>query len=122
MCNYCNATARLIIRLDRQKRLRFAPLQSDAARALLARFDVVETELDSVILVADGNVYRRSAASLNIAWALGGIWRVLYVFVLVPAPIRDWIYNLVAANRYRFLGKRDVCMTPTPDIRDRFLS
>jgi predicted DCC family thiol-disulfide oxidoreductase YuxK len=101
---------------------KFTPMQSDAGQALIDKFGIDQTETDSIILVEDDKAYAYSTAALRIARKLDGLWRWLYVFRFVPAPIRDFFYRLFAKYRYRLFGKTDVCIIPTPEIRQRFLT
>lgn len=120
VCNFCNGSVNFIIRNDPDKRFRFAPLQSEVGQQLRAKFDIGE-DVDSIILVEDEQAFMHSTAALHIARGLGGIWSIGYVFILIPAFIRDWFYKLFAKYRYKLFGKRDVCMMPTADVRGRFL-
>lgn len=120
VCNFCNGSVNFIIRNDPDKRFRFAPLQSEVGQQLRAKFDIGE-DVDSIILVEDDQAFMHSTAALHIARGLGGIWSLGYVFILIPAFIRDWFYKLFARYRYKLFGKRDVCMMPTADVRGRFL-
>lgn len=119
VCNLCTGSVKFIIRRDPRGRFRFAALQSDAAARLLGGEGA---RPDSIALVESGRVYWKSAAALRIARRLGALWPVLYVFVVVPRPVRDWVYDCVARNRYRWFGKQDSCMVPTAELRARFLS
>lgn len=121
VCNLCNGTVDFIIDRDPQARFRFAALQSDSARPLLARCGLPAQFLDNIVLVEDGACYLRSAAALRIARGLRFPWPLLYAFVLVPRPLRDAVYDWVARNRYRWFGKRASCRMPTPALRARFL-
>ncbi len=76
---------------------------------------------DSFVLVEDGRVFTRSEAALRIARRLGVPWSLAYPLMVVPRPFRDWAYDVVARNRYRWFGKRETCRVPTPDLRRRFL-
>jgi predicted DCC family thiol-disulfide oxidoreductase YuxK len=125
VCGFCNKSVQMILDRDRRGTLRFAPLQSDFGQAILARHPEL-VGVDSVVFVErDGrgreSVYVRSDASLRIASYLGGFWRIFLAARLVPAPLRDYLYNLVARNRYRFFGKYDTCMLPPPEVRSRFI-
>jgi predicted DCC family thiol-disulfide oxidoreductase YuxK len=117
VCNLCNATVRFILVRDRTGRFRFASLQSEAARRLLGG----DPPAESMILLEEGKSYTRSTAALRIARGLRFPWPILYAFMAVPAPIRDLIYNWVARHRYRWFGKRETCMVPTAEFRERFI-
>ena len=121
VCNLCNGFVTFVIARDPAGRFQFGPLQSPAAQRLLGSIDSHDASLDSVVLVENGRVWTRSAAALRIARGLSFPWPLAYVFIVIPRPLRDWIYNLVARNRYRWFGKRDVCMVPTPELRARFI-
>ena len=124
VCNLCNASVQWVIERDKEGRFDFAPLQSDAARRELAKLmDVkeIDTLPDSIVLLDSDGVHVRSTAALRILRELGSWYMLLRLGVVLPRPIRDAVYNLVARNRYRWFGRRDVCMTPTPDIAARFL-
>ena len=105
-----------IIRRDPEARFRFAPLQSSTGRQLAG-----DIRSDSIVVVADGRKYTRSRAALEIARRLPFPWRLLYALIAIPPFLRDRMYDLIARNRYRWFGRRDVCMTPTPELRSRFL-
>ena len=117
VCNLCNGAVRFILARDPAARFRFASLQSDAARRLLGDGGPAET----IVLLDAGKTYVKSTAALRIARGLRFPWPLLYAFVAVPRPVRDLIYDWVARHRYRWFGKRDTCMLPTPELRERFL-
>lgn len=121
VCNFCNGAVNFIIRHDNAKHFKFAPLQSEIGQELRARYDIGE-DVDSIILVENDHAYTHSTAGLRIAKGLGGIWSLGYIWIIVPAFIRDFAYKTFAKNRYRLFGKKDVCMMPTPEIRERFVS
>ena len=121
VCNLCDHFVQFVLARDRRGRFRFASLQSPAGRQLLEGFGV-GPHLDSVVLIADGVVHTRSDAALRIAARLNGLWPVLKILLLVPRPIRNWAYDVVAKNRYRWFGRNPACMIPTPETRSRFLS
>ncbi len=124
VCNLCSASVNFVIDHDPNARFRFAALQSDAAIYTLAQHGVTlpAGDPDSFVLVEGGHVYERSTAALRVARNLGGVWRLLYAFIVVPAFLRDAVYKLVARNRYRWFGKSDTCRVPTPELRARFLA
>lgn len=121
VCNLCNGFVNFVIARDPAGRFRFGPLQSPAAQRLLGSIDSRESWPDSLVFVDNGRIWTRSAAALRVARGLTFPWPLVYVFVVVPRPLRDWIYNRVARNRYRWFGKQAVCMMPTPALRARFI-
>jgi len=124
VCNLCNSAVRWVIERDKEGRFGFASLQSDAARRELVKVmgtKEIEALPDSIVLLDSDGVHTRSTAALRIVRGLGPRFALLRLGVVLPRPIRDAVYNLVARNRYRWFGRRDVCMTPTPDITARFL-
>ncbi|WP_337041193.1 thiol-disulfide oxidoreductase DCC family protein [Emticicia sp. 17c] len=122
VCNFCNATINFLIDRDKKGVFKFAALQSEAGKTVLTKHNIVSlTDFDSVMLEKDGKLYQKSDAALEIARQMDGLWKILYVFRIVPKFIRDFFYDLVAKNRYRFMGKRDACRIPTPELRARFL-
>lgn len=120
VCNFCNSAVNFIIRHDRANRFKFTPLQSDTGRELRAKYNIGEN-VDSVVLIEEGRAYAQSTAGLRIARGLGGVWSLAYVFIVVPTVIRDFFYKTFAKNRYRLFGKKEVCMMPTADVRERFV-
>lgn len=121
VCNLCNASVQFVIRHDRHNRFRFASLQSDYGQQLLRREGFSTEELTSFILVEGDKTYRRSTAALRVARQLPGGWSLLYAFIVVPPFIRNAVYDFIAANRYRWFGKQDACMVPTPELRAKFI-
>lgn len=123
VCNLCNGTVQFIIRHDPQARFQFASQQSEAGQRLLSQYGIQTSRAlaDSVVVIEDGRVYFESDAALHILHRLGGFWGKLYVFRFLPRPFRDWLYRLVARNRYAIFGKQESCMMPTPELRQRFL-
>jgi predicted DCC family thiol-disulfide oxidoreductase YuxK len=120
VCTLCNGFVRFVIERDPAGRFQFAPLQSDAARRLLGAAQ--QPLPDSLVLVEDSRLFTRSTAALRVARGLRFPWPLAYVFVAVPRPVRDWVYDAVARNRYRWFGRREICMVPTPELRSRFLN
>lgn len=120
VCNFCNSSVNFIIEHDKSGNFKFAPLQSEIGKKYIDKFSL--NDLDSVIMVEEGNAYTHSSAALRIAKKLDGIWSWAYFLIIIPRPIRDFFYKLFAANRYRLFGKKDACMLPTPEVRSRFLA
>jgi predicted DCC family thiol-disulfide oxidoreductase YuxK len=122
VCNLCENTVRFIIRRDRDGIFRFASLQSPEASDLMSDLGYTGAALDSVLLVVDGLVYRKSRAALQIAKRLDGAWPLLYfLFFWVPAIVADPIYDFVGNRRYRWFGRKEACWIPTPDLQRRFI-
>jgi len=121
VCNLCNASINFMIDRDPRSRLRFAPLQSELGQSLLREHGLPPAELDSMVLLSEGKVYRKSSAALRIAQRLKWPWPLLSGFLIVPRLLRDPFYNLVARNRYRWFGRQESCRVPTPELRERFL-
>lgn len=122
VCNLCNAAVNFLIDHDPGGRFKFGALQSEAVEPLLERYGIRADYLDSFILIDDEQVYRRSDAALRIARRIGGAWRLLYPLLLLPRPLRDAVYDWVAANRYRWFGTKDACRLPTPELKARFIA
>jgi predicted DCC family thiol-disulfide oxidoreductase YuxK len=120
VCGLCNTSVDQVIRWDRRGVFKFAPLQGETARQLLTSADT--QRLDSVALLDHGRIYRKSAAAVRILWQLGALPSIAGTLMwLVPKPIRDWGYGVIARNRYRWFGKKETCRMPTPAERARFL-
>ena len=122
ICNLCNASIRFVIHRDRTKRFYFASRQSGLGCDLLARYGLDSDQNDTIVLIEGDRAYVRSTAALRIARRLRCPWPVMFGFIIIPRFIRDWIYDWLAANRYRWFGKSDRCMALTDDTRNRFLS
>jgi len=121
ICHLCTGSVLFVISHDPEGRFSFASLQSAAGQEVLSRYDLPLAAFDSFIYVREGRVYQRSTAALTVVKDIGGIWKVFYIFMIIPRPLRDWLYDLVAKNRYSLFGKRDTCMLPTPELQKRFL-
>ena len=120
-CNFCNGSVQFIIKRDRKAYFRFASLQSSVGKRLLAEFPELQ-RIDSIVLIENGQVFTESTAVLRIAGKLDGLWRTASIFLAIPARIRDPLYRYFARHRYRWFGREQSCMVPTPEIRNRFLS
>lgn len=121
VCNLCNGFVQFVIERDPGARFSFAPLQSEAARAQLGDAVTPGAAPSTVLLFQDGRLYDRSTAALLILRQLRFPWPAVAVLFVVPRPLRDWIYDLIARRRYRWFGRRETCMVPTPDVMKRFL-
>jgi predicted DCC family thiol-disulfide oxidoreductase YuxK len=121
VCNLCNGFVQFVIAHDPHARLQFGALQSAAARRVLEMHHTPGPLPDSIVLVEDGKVYTQSTAALRIARHLRFPFPLAFALLVVPSPLRDWIYGWVARHRYRWFGRRDQCMVPTPALRSRFI-
>lgn len=120
VCNLCNGFVQFVIARDSKNVFTFGSLQSHEAQKLLAPFGFDSEKLSTVVLMHEGIIFTQSTAALKILRELRG-WRWAYVFIIVPPFLRDIIYNIVAKHRYTIFGKRDSCMVPTPEQRDKFI-
>lgn len=121
VCNLCNGWVNFVICRDRSMRFRFASLQSDAGRCCLERLGLDVSEIDTVVFIENDRYWLKSTAVLKIISRLGGLWRLFYLFLVVPVNWRDAVYSWVAERRYRWFGKRAQCMIPDKDVMNRFL-
>jgi len=123
VCNLCNRTVQFIIRHDKAGRFQFASQQSEAGQRILQQHGIpTEAALaDSVVVIEEGRVWLESDAALHILYRLGGVWRIPALLRWVPKGLRDWVYRWVAQNRYRIFGRRESCLVPTPELKQRFL-
>lgn len=121
VCNLCNSLVQFIIQHDPVEKFKFASLQSEAGQHLLQEHGITQTGTDSLVLIRNNKAYTMSSAALYISRELTGLWKLCFIFIIVPKSMRDRVYNFVARNRYRWFGKRDACMLPTPELKKRFL-
>ena len=120
VCNFCNSSVQFIIKHDQTNSLKFASLQSQTGQELLAKYNIPK-EIDSVIFIEHNKAFTKSSAALKIGNYFGGLWKMTQVFFIVPSFIRNFFYDIIAKNRYKWFGKKDSCMLPSPEIRDRFI-
>ncbi len=117
-CKLCHYSARLIMKNDRNGTFNFATNQSAEAKEYLERINSYERIPDSVVFIEDGKVYTRSSAALRIARKMDAPWPMLYPFILIPGPVRDFLYDLIAKYRYRLFGKKKICSLPSPQVNE----
>ena len=123
VCNLCNSSVNYVIKHDKSDVFRFAPLQGETGRAIIEKFNLDTAQTDSIILYTEGkNLKIKSSAALAIASKLGFPRNLLIVFYIVPPFIRNWVYDYVAKNRYKWYGKKEACMIPTPELKAKFLN
>ncbi len=122
ICNLCNASVYFIIKHDKKEQFLFASLQSDAAKEILLQYNSKKIKFDSIVLIEKNEIYEKSTAALRIAKSLSGGFKFLYLFIIIPKFIRDWVYNYIAKNRYKWYGKKESCMIPSPKLINRFIN
>jgi predicted DCC family thiol-disulfide oxidoreductase YuxK len=122
VCNFCNSAVNFVIKRDKNSALKFTTLQSSIAHQMLANQNIPTNDLSSFVFIESKKIYTRSTAALRVCTYLTGLWPLMYGFIIVPKFIRDGIYNWIAKNRYRWFGKKEECMIPTPEIKAKFLN
>ncbi len=122
VCNLCSGAVAFILARERDHLIRFAAAQSAAGRELLSEFGLDPEKLATFVFIEGGSAHVRSDAALEVARHLRFPWRALRILRIVPRPLRDFLYDLIARNRYRWFGKRQSCMVPTAELRSRFLN
>ncbi|WP_396596724.1 thiol-disulfide oxidoreductase DCC family protein [Dokdonia sp. R86516] len=121
VCNLCNGAITFIIQRDKKDLFRYAPLQSEIGKELAAKHHIDLDKVDSIILVTEDKAYAKSTAALHIAKQLSAGWPLLAVFLILPKFFRDAVYDFIARNRYKWFGKKEACMIPTPELKSKFL-
>ena len=121
VCNFCNRSVNFVIKRDTRGYFRFAPLQTAKGGEIARKHGIDPERLETFVLVENGRAYRKSGAALRIARRLGGLYALAYGLIAVPPFMRDFFYDWFARRRYRWFGKREQCMVPSPEVRERFL-
>ena len=122
VCNLCNSSVQYVIKRDKSNTYRFAALQSEIGKKLVEERGIDTSQIDSIILIEPGVAYyTKSTAAIKIAQSFGGAWQLTSVFEWVPEKLRNWVYDYIAKNRYKWYGKKDSCMIPTPELKSKFL-
>jgi predicted DCC family thiol-disulfide oxidoreductase YuxK len=122
VCILCNSFVQFILKKDKRKQFYFTTAQSDFVKEQLKTNPMKANAMDSVLYVKNGKVFTESTAALNIFSDLGGMWKLLSIFKLIPPFIRNAVYRFIAKRRYRVFGKLDTCMMPPSEWKSRFLS
>ncbi len=122
ICNLCNGAINFVIKRDKKDVFRYAPLQSKIGQKLIEERNIDLSKIDSILLI-DPKVayYHKSTAALHIAKQLSGMYPLLSVCLILPKFLRDWIYDIIAKNRYKWFGKKESCMIPTPEFKALFI-
>ncbi len=134
ICNFCNSSVNFIIKRDKKNYFKFASLQSEFAKNFFDEYrrvhlvpkahlgnGIKEKKLDSIILFENNKLYIKSSAALHIAKHLKGLWKIFFIFIIIPPFIRNFLYDIIAKNRYKWFGKRESCMIPDDKMKNRFL-
>ena len=120
-CNLCNSWIKFIIKRDPAKKIRFAQLQSNSGKEILVKNNIDEKYIDSLVYIEDSNYYFNSTAAIKILSILNGWVRYLKFLIIIPLPIRDFLYRVIAKYRYKIFGRLEKCMIPSDDYKERFL-
>lgn len=121
VCNWCNAWVNFIIHHDTHRKFKFGTLQSEHAQRILKELHFRTEDFATFLLLEHGRVFTKSTAALKIARHLSGLWPILYFCIVIPRPLRDVVYDLVARHRYKWMGKTETCRVPMSDERERFV-
>ncbi|SNR16397.1 thiol-disulfide oxidoreductase DCC family protein [Tenacibaculum jejuense] len=123
VCNLCNDFVLKVIKYDKKNNFLFTSLQSKTGEEILAHLNIDTTKIDSIILFEPTSTYYiKSSAALKIMNSFGSVWKLTYFFWLIPKPLRNLAYDFIAKNRYRWFGKKEQCMIPTPELTSKFLN
>ena len=121
VCNFCDNTVQFVIRKNKSENIHFAALQSSFGKEQIKKAGLPTNELKSLIFIENNQIYTRSTGALKLARHLDSLWKIAYIFIIIPKPIRDFFYNLFAKNRYKWFGEKDACMIPSKEVRSRFI-
>jgi len=122
VCNFCNFWVNFIIDRDKDDIFKFAALQSEAGQKLLQEYKLNVSDFDTFVLIVNDKHFTKSTAALKISKNLKSFVKLLYPLIILPRPIRDFFYDLIAKNRYKIFGRRDICRIPSEEERDKFLN
>ncbi len=121
VCNLCSSSVQFVIKHDPKGKLKFAALQSEVGKQLLAKHQLSTKALSSLVLVEGDRVFTHSTGALRLSKYLSGLWPMAYGLVVIPAFLRNMVYNWIAKNRYKWFGEKTECWIPTPELKSRFL-
>ena len=121
VCNFCNFWVNFVIKRDKKDLFRFASLQSEKAKELTSKCNIDTLKLDTFILLIEDKFYTKSTAALRVCKELSSPIKILFPLIIIPKFFRDFIYNMIAKNRYKFFGKRESCRVPTMEDKLKFL-
>jgi len=121
VCNLCNASVQFVLKHDKNKIFKFAAQQSEIGQKLLIHHNLENNNLNSFVFIEIGKAFTRSTAALRVSKGLNFPINVLYGFIIVPAIVRDYVYDFIAEKRYLLFGKKESCMLPSDEYKARFL-
>lgn len=122
VCNLCNTSVLYVIKRDKNNVFMFATLQSNIGKQIIEQYNLDSSKTDSILLYSETNgLYVKSTAALKIVKHLGFPNNLMRIFFIIPPFIRNWVYDYIAKNRYKWYGKKDACMIPTPELKAKFL-
>jgi predicted DCC family thiol-disulfide oxidoreductase YuxK len=122
VCNFCNGAVNFIIKRDKNANIKFAALQSHTGQKLLEEYMLPKKNFNSFVLIHNGKAFHKTTAALHTITYLPPIWKWAKIFWIVPRFLRDAVYDVIAANRYKWFGKKEQCMIPAAGIKERFLN
>lgn len=121
VCNLCSGTVQFIIKRDTKNIFQFASLQSGFGQSVLQKCNLPADNFNSFILYQNGKIFTKSTGALLVARQLSGAWKLLFAFIIIPSFIRNSVYHVIAANRYKWFGKKEACWIPSPALKAKFL-
>ena len=121
VCNFCSFWVNFVIKRDKNDIFRFAALQSETGMQYLKLFGINITDPDTFVLIEGKEYFIKSTAALKVAWELKSWLKISYPLIFLPISFRDFLYDLIAKNRYKIFGKKDVCRIPTAEEKMKFI-
>lgn len=121
-CNLCNGSVQFVIQRDKKGKVKFCSIQSEIGEKLMLEHQIPKNYLASIILIENNKIYYKSTAALRLSKYMNALWPGLLAFIIVPPFIRNWVYDFIAKNRYKWFGKTETCWIMTPELKDRFLN
>ena len=122
VCNLCNSSVQYAIKHDKNNLFLFTALQSNIGQNIIEHYNIDTSKIDSILLYTpEKGIHYKSTAALKVAWKLGFPINLLAIFLIVPNFIRNWVYDFIAKNRYKWYGKKEACIIPTPELKSKFL-
>lgn len=121
LCNLCNSSVKFVIKNDQQAKFKFASLQSKQGQRILKNLDLINNTPETFVYIKNNAIYIKSTAALKVMKELGWPCRLFYILILIPTPVRDFVYDVIARMRYRIFGKKESCMIPQFEYQNRFI-